>query len=105
MSRPRLKPTWTLWTVCRSFVRALKLASSAGSLKSLIAASLKIAEVQFASWISFLRPKHVSFMEETDVLLLPCADRINIPGKCFEYLITGKPILALCYPDSEVARV
>jgi glycosyltransferase involved in cell wall biosynthesis len=45
------------------------------------------------------------FMEETDVLLLPWADRVNIPGKFYEYLITGKPILALCYPDSEVARV
>ena len=45
------------------------------------------------------------FMEETDVLLLPWTDRINIPGKCFEYLITGKPILAICYADSEVARL
>ena len=45
------------------------------------------------------------FMEETDVLLLPWTDRVNIPGKFYEYLITGKPILALCYPDSEVARV
>jgi hypothetical protein len=47
----------------------------------------------------------VLFMEETDVLLLPWVDRLNIPGKLFEYLVTGKPILALCYPDSEVARV
>jgi glycosyltransferase involved in cell wall biosynthesis len=47
----------------------------------------------------------LSYMEETDVLLLPWADRINIPGKLFEYLATGKPILALCYRDSEVARV
>jgi len=45
------------------------------------------------------------FMEESDILLLPCADRFNIPGKVFEYLMTGKPILALCYPDSELARV
>ena len=45
------------------------------------------------------------YMEETDVLLLPWVDRVNIPGKLFEYLATGKPILALCYPDSEVARV
>ena len=45
------------------------------------------------------------FMEESDVLLLPWSDRVNIPGKFFEYLATGKPILALCYPDSEVARV
>jgi glycosyltransferase involved in cell wall biosynthesis len=47
----------------------------------------------------------VRFMEESDVLLLPWTDRFNIPGKVFEYLVTGKPILALCYPDSEVARV
>jgi hypothetical protein len=47
----------------------------------------------------------LAYMEETDVLLLPWSDRINIPGKLFEYLVTGKPILALCYPDSEVARV
>lgn len=45
------------------------------------------------------------FMEETDVLLLPWTDRVNIPGKFYEYLVTGKPILALCYPDSEVARI
>jgi glycosyltransferase involved in cell wall biosynthesis len=44
-------------------------------------------------------------MEESDVLLLPWADRLNIPGKVFEYLMTGKPILALSYPDSELARV
>jgi glycosyltransferase involved in cell wall biosynthesis len=47
----------------------------------------------------------VIFMEESDILLLPWTDRFNIPGKVFEYLMTGKPILALCYPDSEVARV
>jgi len=47
----------------------------------------------------------VTFMEESDVLLLPWTDRFNIPGKVFEYLVTGKPILAICYPDSEVARV
>ncbi len=47
----------------------------------------------------------LAFMEETDVLLLPWSDRINIPGKLFEYLVTGKPILAVCPPDSEVARV
>ena len=44
-------------------------------------------------------------MEESDVLLLPWTDRLNIPGKIFEYLMTGKPILALSYPDSEVTRV
>ncbi len=43
-------------------------------------------------------------MEEADVLLLPWKDRFNIPGKVFKYLATGKPILAICYPESEVFR-
>jgi glycosyltransferase involved in cell wall biosynthesis len=47
----------------------------------------------------------LSFMEEADLLLLPWTDRFNIPGKVFEYLATGKPILAICSPDSEVARI
>jgi glycosyltransferase involved in cell wall biosynthesis len=47
----------------------------------------------------------LAFMEESDVLLLPWTDRANIPGKLFEYLATGKPILALCYRDSELARI
>jgi glycosyltransferase involved in cell wall biosynthesis len=47
----------------------------------------------------------VRFMEESDILLLPWVDRVNIPGKLFEYLMTGKPILALCFPDSELAQV
>jgi glycosyltransferase involved in cell wall biosynthesis len=45
------------------------------------------------------------YMEEADLLLLPWTDRFNIPGKVFEYLATGKPILAICHPDSEVARI
>ena len=47
----------------------------------------------------------LSFMEEADVLLLPWTDRFNIPGKVFEYLATGNPILEICFPDSEVARI
>jgi glycosyltransferase involved in cell wall biosynthesis len=46
--------------------------------------------------------KAITFMEETDILLLPWADRFNVPGKLFEYLATGKPILALCLPGSDV---
>ena len=47
----------------------------------------------------------IGFMEESDILLLPWTDRFNIPGKLFEYLATGKPILALCPPDSDVERI
>jgi len=56
--------------------------------------------------LDFVPQKEViSLMQESDVLLLPWADRFNIPGKLFEYLATGKPILALCYSDSDVERV
>ncbi len=45
------------------------------------------------------------FIEESDYCLLLWNDRINIPGKLFEYLASGKPIFAIAHPDSEVARI
>lgn len=47
----------------------------------------------------------VRMIEETDVLLLTMTDRISLPGKLFEYLASGKPILAITPDDSEVARI
>lgn len=44
-------------------------------------------------------------MEETDYLLVTMTDRQSLPGKLFEYMATGKPILALSPADGEVARV
>jgi glycosyltransferase involved in cell wall biosynthesis len=44
-------------------------------------------------------------IEETDYLLLIWHDEINIPGKLFEYLATGKPVLALSPARSEVRRL
>ena len=41
-------------------------------------------------------------IEETDFLLVTLTDAISIPGKLFEYLATGKPILALSDPGGEV---
>ena len=56
--------------------------------------------------IDFIPQKHVvELMEETDILLLPSHDLYAIPGKLFEYLATGKPILALCDPSSDVADI
>jgi glycosyltransferase involved in cell wall biosynthesis len=45
------------------------------------------------------------WVEETDYLLLTMTDPISLPGKLFEYLATGKPVLAITPPDSEVDRV
>jgi hypothetical protein len=37
-------------------------------------------------------------------LLMLTASRSQLPGKLFEYLPTGRPILAVAPPDSEVVR-
>ena len=52
-------------------------------------------------------PHHeaVGLMEQTDFLLLPWSDRLNVPGKALEYLATGKLILAFAPPDGELADI
>ncbi|MBI1787513.1 MAG: glycosyltransferase [Acidobacteria bacterium] len=47
----------------------------------------------------------LKFIEETDYLLLTEASPITLPGKLFEYMATGKPILGLSPPGSECERV
>ena len=44
-------------------------------------------------------------MEETDYLLLIMTDPTFATGKIYEYLATGKPIIAFSAPGSEVARL
>ena len=44
-------------------------------------------------------------MEEADYLLLVMTDAASLTGKLFEYLATGKPILAIVQPGGEVARI
>jgi hypothetical protein len=45
------------------------------------------------------------YLEESDYLLLPWSDHLNVPGKLFEYLGTRKPILAVTRPDTDIARI
>ncbi len=44
----------------------------------------------------------LQYLEESDYLLLPWSDDLNVPGKLYEYIATRKPILALTRPDSDV---
>ncbi len=44
-------------------------------------------------------------MEETDFLLVTMTDPSALTGKLFEYLATGKPILAFAPEDGEIARI
>lgn len=44
-------------------------------------------------------------VETTDYLLLTMTNDISLPGKLFEYLATGKPILALSPAHGEVNRI
>jgi glycosyltransferase involved in cell wall biosynthesis len=45
------------------------------------------------------------YLEKTDYALLVMTDPASLTGKLFEYLATGKPILAVSSPEGEVARV
>ena len=47
----------------------------------------------------------LKLMEETDYLVLTMTNEISMPGKLFEYMASGKPILAITPPDSEVDRI
>lgn len=47
----------------------------------------------------------LAHMEEADYLMLTMIDKEHQPGKAFEYLATGKPILAYTPPDSELAQL
>lgn len=42
---------------------------------------------------------------ETDYVLLITHDRINVPAKFYDYIGSGRPILAAIHPDSEVRRL
>lgn len=44
-------------------------------------------------------------MEEADALLLIVGNPTSMAGKLFEYLATGKPVIALTPPGGEVARL
>jgi glycosyltransferase involved in cell wall biosynthesis len=44
-------------------------------------------------------------VEETDYLLLTMTNDFSLPGKLFEYLATGKPVLALSPSGGEVDRL
>jgi glycosyltransferase involved in cell wall biosynthesis len=43
--------------------------------------------------------------EETDYLLLTMTNDFSLPGKLFEYLATGRPVLAFSPPGGEVDRL
>lgn len=53
--------------------------------------------------------KALRLMTDADCVFLPVSGgvyaRTSLPGKLFEYLGSGRPILAATLPDSEVARV
>jgi len=46
----------------------------------------------------------VAELEASDFALLIWTDTLNIPGKLYDYLGSGKPTLVLAHPDSEVWR-
>ena len=51
------------------------------------------------------QPEVFRYLEESDYLLVTMMHAGSVPGKVFEYLATGKPILAFGPQDSEIARL
>jgi glycosyltransferase involved in cell wall biosynthesis len=47
----------------------------------------------------------LKYMEDTDFLLLTMTNDISVPGKLFEYMAAGKPILAITARGSEVDQI
>lgn len=47
----------------------------------------------------------LAWLAETDYLLLTMTNEFSLPGKLFEYLASGKPIIALSPENGEVARL
>jgi glycosyltransferase involved in cell wall biosynthesis len=47
----------------------------------------------------------LKYMEDTDYLLLTMTNDISVPGKLFEYMATGKPVLAVTAAGSEVDQI
>ena len=75
-----------------------RVASEAGILFS--KRSSAVRQMGYMPHIEGLR-----YLEEADLLLLIAHDRSTHAGKLFDYLATGKPILALSPPDGEIARI
>jgi glycosyltransferase involved in cell wall biosynthesis len=47
----------------------------------------------------------LKYLEDTDYLLLTMTNDISVPGKLFEYMASGKPVLAIAAPGSEVDQI
>ena len=60
----------------------------------------KVALLEFLPQAQALK-----YMEDTDYLLLTMTNDISVPGKLFEYIATGKTVLAITAPGSEVDRI
>jgi len=61
------------------------------------------SEVSFLGFIP--QAEALKYMADTDYLLLTMTNDISVPGKVFEYMAAGKPILAIAAPGSEVDQI
>ena len=61
------------------------------------------SNVQISGFVP--QPEALRQLAEADYLLLTMTNGISLPGKLFEYLATGKPILALSPAGGEVERM
>lgn len=60
------------------------------------------SEIQLLGFMP--QQKALSYLEDTDYVLMTMTDKISMPGKAYEYLATGKPFLTIAADDSEVGN-
>ena len=73
-------------------------------LDSLLAEPWVSEIVNFVPWIP--HDEIMGYLNSSDLLLLVQPDtKLQIPAKLYEYVVTGKPVLALCDVDGAVDRI
>ena len=91
-----------------NFSFTLKMAGEfSADLKEILVNELPAGKVQISGYLS--HAEAVKMMQESSVLLLIIPENSSnksiIPGKLFEYLATGKPVLCLGPEDGDVALI
>jgi Glycosyltransferase Family 4 len=106
-----------LWQVLRDIVRDDKVFQSqfqlnlVGAVSKEVLGSLDAHNLsQFVNLVGYVSHNEaISYQKQSQVLLLIEIDsedtKCIIPGKLFEYMVSGRPILALGPKDSDVAQI
>lgn len=88
-------------------IRIRFIGSSDDTIKEIFRKELPAGTAEFLSYVN--HPEIIKHMLESHMLLLVIPDhkknKTIIPGKLFEYIRSGNPVLSIGPPDSDVAQI